>query len=146
MCGGWIWCWDMVCLATEQMQIVISHQNRERCPWEVLTWMVLSNLRDKKKVSVPAQFLGLFWKSHSVLLCIFMHIRSHKTRPFGSTTKTFALSRAFLVVSVVSGEPGQAQRLCVPINFNVASSWVFKISGFQHCSFPKMGVFKWGLS
>lgn len=66
-----------------------------------------------------------------------MHVRSHKTRSFGSTTKPFARSKAFLVVSVVSGGPGRAQGLCVPIRFDVTSSCFLKISGFQHCSSPK---------
>uniref|UniRef100_A0A8C6ITW0 Uncharacterized protein n=1 Tax=Melopsittacus undulatus TaxID=13146 RepID=A0A8C6ITW0_MELUD len=57
-----------------------------------------------------------------MLLCIFVHIRSHKTQSFESTTKPSAPSRAFLV-SVVSGRSGQAPGLCVSIHFSVPSTW-----------------------
>lgn len=62
-------------------------------------------------------------------LVYFMHIMSPRTVSLLFTTKLFALSRVFLVVSVVFGGPVHVQLFCVPINFD--------FSVFQCCTSQK---------
>lgn len=73
--------------------------------------------------------LWAFMKIPLYALVYFMHIMSHRAVSLLSTTKPFALTRVFLVVSVVFGGPGHVQQFCVLINFN--------FSVFQCCSSKK---------